>query len=316
MINNLATWLYLDDNEHIYYQVGKSGSERFKTIYWRCVYCFYKSCIITQENVQYYFFSNVDVPEDVDGFNLRQFMEDNNIKTVKQPYTYAPPIDWTDAWWAELYEFDILNYCKNIEGNWLVLDADCIMRKPLTPIFDIVCTGGGINYRYEYGLDDNINGLTLRGEREIYEDVFKEEATDLYHMAGEFVGIKSDRIEDILSLYDLLYKDSMHRYRIGDKRLITEDHFFTLIYYKLGFRYMQGGRFIKRMWSTKECDNICEEDNGLAIWHLPAEKTKSLISLFSFLQLDPDKEEYLNYLETLLAVGKGEMGRRIRRERY
>lgn len=315
MNHYLATWLYLDDNEHIYYQVGKAGSERFKTTYWRCVYCFYQSCIITQKDVIYYFFSNVDVPEDVDGFNLRRFMEDNNIKTVKQPYTYAPPIDWTEAWWAELYEFDILNYCKNIEGNWLILDADCIMRKPLLPVFERIEKDGGVNYHYEYGLDDNLNGLTLRGEREIYEDVFKEAATDLNHMAGEFVGARPDRIEEILSLYHMLYQDSMHRFRLGQKRLITEEHFFTLIYYKLGFRCAQGGRFIKRMWSTKDYDNICEQDNALAIWHLPAEKMKSFIRLFSFLQSEPDEEAYLNYLEEQLAVGKGEMGRQIRRER-
>lgn len=315
MNNYLATWMYVEDKEKLYSQVGKSGSESFNIVYWRCVYCFYKTSILTQKNIKYYFFTNIDVPENVDGFNLKQFMKFNNIETVKLQYTYAPPEDWCDSWWVEMFEFDILNYCKNIEGRWLILDVDCIMRKSLLPVFDIIEADGGINYHVGYSLEHNINGLTVKEEREIYENVFKEAANDLHHRGGEFVGIRSDMIEEMLSLYNILYKDSIDKYKTGRKRLITEEHFFSLIFYRLGYRYAKGNEFIRRLWSAKEFDDIRIEDNTLAIWHLPAEKKRGFVSLFHFLRNEPDKDAYLAYLEELLAVGAGEAGKQIRRRK-
>ncbi len=205
MDNYLATWLCGDDMGHQYCQIsGKSDSTEFHNIYWKCVYCFYKTSILTQTNINYYFFTNLDVPTNVDGFNIKRFMEDVGIKIVKLKYSYAPPENWCTAWWVELFEFDILKYCKNIEGNWLILDADCIMRKSILPIYSIIEEDGGINFYAGYGIEDDINGLTLGGEREIYQDVFSETADGLHHRGGELIGIRSDKIEEMLSIYELL----------------------------------------------------------------------------------------------------------------
>lgn len=75
----------------------------------------------------------------------------------------------------------------------------------------------------------------------------------------------------------------------------------------------RGGAFIKRMWSAKVFDNICAEDVGLNIWHLPAEKECGFVKLFDFLQNEDEKGTYLDYVEELLAVRKGKKGKRIRK---
>lgn len=317
MDNYLATWLCGDDKGHQYCQVsGESNSIEFQNTYWKCVYRFYKTSILTQKNIHYYFFTNLNVPINVDGLNIKCFMEDEGIEIVKLDYTYAPPENWCTAWWVELFEFDILKYCKNVKGNWLILDADCIIRKSLLPIYSIIEEDGGINYHAGYGIEHEINGLTIKEEREIYQDVFNDMADELYHRGGELIGIKYNKIEELLLIFECLYKDSFCRFMEGKKRLITEEHFFTLIYYRMGYRYAKGNQFIKRMWSAKECDNICMQDNELAIWHLPSEKEFGLASLFKYLQKTLNKETYLEYLEELLAVGKGEAGKQIRRDKY
>ena len=84
----------------------------------------------------------------------------------------------------------------------------------------------------------------------------------------------------------------------------------------MGYRYGKGNQFIKRMWSAKNYDNICTQDIQFAIWHLPAEKELGFVLLFQYLQNESGKEAYLEYLEEILAVKKGEAGKQIRRERY
>ena len=116
--------------------------------------------------------------------NIKQYMEDAGIKIVKLEYSYTPPQNWCTAWWVELFEFDILKYCKNIEGNWLILDADCIMRKSILPIYSIIEEDGGINFYAGYGIEDDINGLTLEGEREIYQEVFGGRGRMIYIIVG------------------------------------------------------------------------------------------------------------------------------------
>ena len=77
------------------------------------------------------------------------------------------------------------------------------------PIYSIIEEDGGINFYAGYGIEDDINGLTLGGEREIYQDVFGETADDLYHRGGELIGIRSDKIEEMVSIYEHLYEDSL-----------------------------------------------------------------------------------------------------------
>lgn len=248
MDNYLATWYFREDEElgHKYCQVsGQAGTDAFNTIYWRCVYCFYKTSLLTQKNIKYYFFTNTEVPENVEGFNLKHFMDDNEIHIIKLEYTYMPPMNWCDEWWAELFEFDILKYCGDIAGNWLVLDSDCILRKSLKPVYELIQKDGAISYQRDYALNHDINGLTIKGEREIYEMVFGERADDLQHLGAEFIGIRSDRIGEMLSIYDILWKYSLSRFLEGKSRLITEEHFFSLIYYKMGIRYAKGGGVYK-----------------------------------------------------------------------
>ncbi len=84
--------------------------------------------------------------------NIKQYMEDAGIKIVKAGiFIYTTSKLVCTAWWVELFEFDILKYCKNIEGNWLILDADCIMRKSILPIYSIIEEDGGINFTQGMG---------------------------------------------------------------------------------------------------------------------------------------------------------------------
>ncbi len=73
MADYIITWLYAEspDDESYYPSVGgNTSSAGFQEVYWRCVYVFYKSALLTQKNqsVQYMFFTNVfDIPTDVGG---------------------------------------------------------------------------------------------------------------------------------------------------------------------------------------------------------------------------------------------------------
>lgn len=137
MRNYIITWFYAESkgDESFYPSVGgNTSSPEFQEVYWKCVYDFYYSALLTQhnDNTGYLFFTNVPtVSADIDGVDIRQFFSDNGIETVRLELTNKTPADWYGAWRNQFYLFDVLNHLKDIEGSHLILDSDCLIMKDL-----------------------------------------------------------------------------------------------------------------------------------------------------------------------------------------
>lgn len=285
----LTTWFYAEDenDESNYPQIGcKPSSSAFQKVYWRCVYCFFRSAVITNGTaVRYLFFTNVqELPADVDGVDIGRFFRDSGIEVIRTELTKKTPTDWFASWRNQFYLFDILEKLKTIPGCHIVLDSDCIISKPLDPLYCEIGNCGNVAYAIGGSNPHPINGITQDQMRAIYQDMFGEgPCEDLHYHGGEIVAIRSDLIPDLLDTVGILWEKNFQRYRENRFKLNEEAHFLSLAYYRLHMDNDRASRCIKRMWTGKRCDTIKKADRELLIFHLPGEKMYGFKRLFRWL---------------------------------
>ena len=308
MKNYLITWFYAEkeDDESFYPSVGgNTSSPKFQEVYWKCVYDFYKSAkLIGGKNIKFLFFTNVpNIPTDVDGVNISEYFKKAGIEVVQLELSNKTPKDWYGAWRNQFYLFDILQYLEGKEGNYLILDSDCIIRKSLSPVFKDIEKNKIITYDCKYSLVHDINGISINKMNELYKEFYNEEAYELSYKGGEFIGISGEIIKNILREYRLLWNLNYRKYEENVTKLNEEAHFLSLIYCRLGITDSIANMYIKRMWTALKCDNIDSFDENLVIWHLPAEKKYAFLKLFEwFKDKNPTPQQYLNYSSKLLSV--------------
>ena len=168
--------------------------------------------------------------------------------------------------------FDILEYLEDSDGNYIILDSDCLIRKTLTPVFNSIAKNRIITYDCKYSLDHDINGISINEIKSLYKEFYNEDALELSYKGGEFIEISGKVIKDILREYRIIWNLNYKKYEKKETKLNEEAHFLSLIYCRPGVTESIADRYIKRMWTALKCDNIDSSDKNLLIWHLPAEK--------------------------------------------
>ena len=262
---------------------------------------FFRSSQLTQmrNEIKYLFFTNVpNIPTDIDGINLADLFAKLGVNVEHIELTNRTPKDWYGAWRNQFYLFDVLQYLKtHYEGNFMILDSDVFITKDLLPVFEEIQYKHLISYDCGYGEDCPINGISVRQMRDLYSMWSgKGDNSELRYKGGEFIGISSSVLDDILNCYFDLWCFNYARHEESKIKLNEEAHFLSLIYYFLGYRESDANKYIKRMWTAIKCDNVCPKDEELPIWHLPAEKKYLFQKMSILLQKCITKEEYIYLL--------------------
>lgn len=323
-MNYLITWFYAEgiDDESCYPSVsGNTSSPEFHKVYWRCVYDFFRTAQLTQDNgtIKYLFFTNVpNIPTDIDGFNLARFFADIGINVHYLELSKRTPKDWWGAWRNQFYLFDCLEYIsKNYEGNFLILDSDIFITGDLSPVFRDIENHMILSYDCGYDESISINGISTLEMRELYVNYCGGvDNGNLRYKGGEFIGVTSKIIPEILEKFYKLWDYNFLLYCRNFKKLNEEAHFLSVIYHQLGLDNSYGNIYIKRMWTAIKCDNIQPGDESLLLWHLPAEKMFTFNSMFQFLQEDCDQTRYLACLRKLLHIPGNKLLRIMKRIKY
>ena len=74
-------------------------------------------------------------------------------------------------------------------------------------------------------------------------------------------------------------------------------------------------RYVKRMWTSPQFNNVCPEDERLAVWHLPYEKKRGLYRLFRLLEKQGglgDEERFWHRAKELTGVPAVSLRKRLR----
>lgn len=277
----IVTWFYKEsDAEASYYpQVGGGSSRFLHSIYMKIQVPFYTTFRHYNPNARLLFFSNLersDLP-----YYLIDVLDRCDVEMVTISYTCRPPKGWFNAWMNQYYLYDILLSMESRmaeDDTLLVCDADCLCRKPLDDLFENVRRHGSALYDRYHPDDLEVNGTTKRQMAEVYEGCYGEKKCFSYY-GGEFIALRGDAVKGINREFPILsrYNFSLPE---GSARLHEEAHTLSVLAARLNLCNDTANRYVKRMYTSPNYNNVEEGDENLAVWHVLSEKKTGLYRLY------------------------------------
>ena len=283
----IGTWLHAETKgaESLYPQVGgASSSSSFQDIYWRCVTLFFASSVRHNPEAAHRLFTTVASVPDIGNFSTSQFLKRLNVEVVQVPFTYLPPPGYYGAWRNQFYILDIIKYLDHNgfpDEQYVVLDSDCIFTDSIESLGRDLSRRGLLALDLNLPLDENINGLTQRDMKQVFEELGQPcpaEAAKYY--GGEFFAATSEVIHQLAGEVEPLWEISLARFQEGKLKFNEEAHFLSYLYAKLGYTDGLANSYIGRIWTGFKYRNTTPEDFNLTIWHVPAEKKHGIKRLF------------------------------------
>lgn len=289
MTDYIATWFYREsaDEASFYPQMGQKGdSALVHSVYMQIQVPFFRTFRHYNPAARLLFFTNLK-REGLPRFLLELF-DELSVETVTLPYTRRPPKGWYEAWQNQFYLYDILSGMDGrmqADDTLLVCDADCLCRMPLDPLFDEIRNNGSALYEFITDRSATINGITLPQMERFYEACYgKPPQLPLAYYGGEFIGLRGDNVRRINEAYPELWAFNLARAGLQAPKLNEEAHVLSMLAERLDLRNAIANRYVKRMWTSPQFNNVRPGDEHLAVWHLPYEKKRGLYRLFRLLE--------------------------------
>lgn len=289
MTDYIATWFYREsaDEASFYPQMGQKGdSALVHSVYMQIQVPFFRTFRHYNPAARLLFFTNLK-REGLPRFLLELF-DELSVETVTLPYTRRPPKGWYEAWQNQFYLYDILSGMDGrmqADDALLVCDADCLCRMPLEPLFDEIRNNGSALYEFITNRSATINGITLPQMEAFYETCYsKPPRLPLAYYGGEFIGLRGDNVRRINEAYPELWAFNLARAGLQAPKLNEEAHVLSMLAERLDLRNAIANRYVKRMWTSPQFNNVRPGDEHLAVWHLPYEKKRGLYRLFRLLE--------------------------------
>lgn len=169
---------------------------------------------------------------------------------------------------TSLYLFDVLRVIVAPPGKAVMfLDPDIICIRP----FDLVLSDGQVGcLPLETGAHDSIKGITLTQIAEIGATLGRPKAFVPKHIGGEILTVTHgasselfERIKEALAYIEGGAYPNFH----------NEEHILT---YASDRNWRSMRSLIARIWTIPRYRDVPEDALNLALWHLPAEKTRGL----------------------------------------
>ena len=320
MTDYIATWFYREsaDEASFYPQMGQKGdSALVHSVYMQIQVPFFRTFRHYNPAARLLFFTNLK-REGLPRFLLELF-DELSVETVTLPYTRRPPKGWYEAWQNQFYLYDILGWMggrMKADDALLVCDADCLCRTPLDGLFDEIRKQGSALYEFITDRSATINGITLPEMEAFYTDCYgTPPRSPLAYYGGEFIGLRGDSVCRINEAYAGLWAFNLARADRREPKLNEEAHVLSVLAERLDLRNAVANRYVKRMWTSPQFNNVCPEDERLAVWHLPYEKKRGLYRLFRLLEKQKglgDEERFWRRAKELTGVPAVSLRKRLR----
>jgi len=290
----ISTWFVADRPEEATFfpQTGlRSDDLRSQATYWRCVACFYVVSRGHNPGARHVFFTNADLPV-VEGLSIAALFEALSVETVKLPIETRIRRDEIKSWGNQFYILDILRYLSRhqLADRYLVLDSDCLFRRPVDALLPSLDREGVLTYEVGYAGDKQVNGSSGADIARSLKRVSGIDRPKIPYLGGEFFAATSAQVEAIVDRSDILWAEIAAG---RDEEIREEAHFLSVIYAWNGYAVGTANAFIRRMWTALSFNNLRDDDRQLMIWHLPAEKKTGFRRLFRLVPRQPAAQSRL-----------------------
>ena len=319
-MNYIITWFYREsaDEASFYPQMGQRGdSALVHSVYMQIQVPFFRTFRHYNPKARLLFFTNLR-RDALPRFLLGLF-DELGVETVTLPYTRRPPKGWYGAWQNQFYLYDILGWMEGrmkTDDALLVCDADCLCRTPLDGLFDEIRKQGSALYEFITDRSATINGITLPEMEAFYSACYgPPPRSPLAYYGGEFIGLRGDSVCRINEAYAGLWAFNLARADRREPKLNEEAHVLSVLAERLDLRNAVANRYVKRMWTSPQFNNVRPEDERLAVWHLPYEKKRGLYRLFRLLEKQKglgDEERFWHRAKELTGVPAVSLRKRLR----
>ena len=319
MTDYIITWFYREsaDEASFYPQMGQKGdSALVHSVYMQIQVPFFRTFRHYNPKARLLFFTNLR-REGLPRFLLGLF-DELGVETVTLPYERRPPKGWYGAWQNQFYLYDILGWMggRMKADDALVCDADCLCRTPLDGLFDEIRKQGSALYEFITDRSATINGITLPEMEAFYSACYgPPPRSPLAYYGGEFIGLRGDSVCRINEAYPELWAFNLARAGSREPKLNEEAHVLSVLAERLDLRNAVANRYVKRMWTSPQFNNVRPEDERLAVWHLPYEKKRGLYRLFRLLEKQKglgDEERFWHRAKELTGVPAVSLRKRLR----
>jgi hypothetical protein len=317
----ISTWFCLDekDDESTYSQmksVGKSSSMAVQRVYWQNIYVFYYTFKRYNPGLKFLFFSNVGIPDNLDGFPLKAELEKLGVVAFHVPFNYKTPTGYHGAWRNQFFEFSIFEKALSVipdkNSLFMLLDSDCVCVKNVQSLIDLTAAQGYSVMKMLYEPDHVINGISRRDMKGIFENL---SGTQLDHIpeyyGGEFFFMTLEKLQKVVKDFQDLWPKLLELNTHRQPKLNEEAHVLSYIFYRNGWIENLSNDHIKRLWTQPFIyRNVLPQDANLSIWHLPHEKKYGILNLYKQFSKNPLKYQrtensaFLKRLNTELTVPK------------
>lgn len=283
----ISTWIYLDaKNETSQYpQIGgDSSSSKFQAVYWRCVVVFFETSLRYNHDCRHILFTNTEQLPVIDGFDVGEYLRENDVEVICIKNKYPLPQGYFAQWLNQFFVFSILDLLSEMtteEDKVLILDSDCVFRKPADEAFNKLGENEALTYVIRYDENRIINGINRQQMRQIFADWGLQLNEVPWYSGGEAVIAKGSFVKKVAHEFPELYKDLLRRHEEKEVKLNEEAHTLTYFYYKYPTGIAEMNEYIQRLWTNPyTLRTVKEKDRELMIWHLPKEKTLGFKAIF------------------------------------
>ena len=283
----IGTWLHAETKgtESCYPQVGGNpSSSAFQDIYWRCVVLFFASSVRHNPDASHELFTTVSSVPNIGDFSTSQFLDSLNVRVIQVPFTHLPPPGYYGAWRNQFYILDIIKYLdsrRTSDEQYVILDSDCVFTDSIEPLSQELSRKGLLALDLDLPLDQDINGITQRDMKRIFEELGQPCASEAAtYYGGEFFAATSAVIHQLACEVEPLWKIGLARFQAGKPKFNEEAHFLSYLYAKLGYADATANPYVARIWTGLKYQNTSPKDFDLMIWHVPAEKKHGIKRLF------------------------------------
>ncbi len=322
----IGTWLHAETKgtESLYPQVGgASSSSAFQDIYWRCVMLFFASSVRHNPEAAHRLFTTVAQVPDVGGFSTSGFLKRLGVEVVQVPFTYLPPPGYYGAWRNQFYILDIIRHLDTQgadDEQYVILDSDCVFTGSVDQLSRQLSHHGVLALDLDLPLDEDINGLTQRDMKQIFEEIGQPCPADAArYYGGEFFAATSEAVHRLAREVDPLWETCLARFSAGKLKFNEEAHFLSFLYAKLGYGGAPANPFAGRIWTGLKFRNTSPKDFDLIIWHIPAEKKHGIKRLYpqvirpdSRFWTVPPGREFARYIAGYMGIPKSGLIKRSR----
>jgi len=270
---------------------GDSSSKRL--LYWKLAYTLLCSSIRCNPKAEHIIFTNDPNGIYYGDTDLKVVAARRGITVKYLPFEkYKPPASLCSSYKNAFYKLDVIAALGAMDDTInVLLDTDCLWTRSCDD-FEKLAPDNEIMLYDTYQRTDPYlkepHNLSMFDMGRLYRDIDGDYTNNFpVWYGGEIVAgnsrvfaLLAERFTAIFNKVVSINKPILLRFSNG-KSIFDGDEFLTNFVYNDGtLKIVSANCVIKRVWTSKQVNNVSSTDCVIPIWHLPAEKETGLDFLF------------------------------------